>query len=606
MIEHLQIGRSAHFYGSRRNISAAALDTLFRDLRRAKGATAQNLFRLRKVGHAGATFSAICFPYERVPSFLDDEAGVEETVFGFLMLVEKGDLVAVHKSGLDLTSGFKTRYLGRMDDQRIERAIARHDAVFEKLALRNMSVSKLALRSKSLEARDLASAISSSNASRFVPQRYSLRRDDGSYSATPSTGRISNRADRAGHLEVLDWTIGILDAIAADVGEVSDFIRSFARQLNLEQLGANVRPTYVAVDVPALTDLLFGDQVELRLVRQEGESFTELTKEEVEALLADLDRSFPVRRRRSSLELTDLADEGKLATLKISKSRISLAGFAPPGAANVIVERREFALGMDLDRRPLARHVDREQLFTVLFNDLSLAYLNGNLYKDEALLGGGANFLRRFVVCPELVDATSEKGDFANAQVEFTQGSVFRTVIDQVAVDDDVLVCDDLGDEWADFIGMRTAADPVTVSFYHAKHGSRSLSASAFHEAVGQAIKNLGRLTLPIDRMVAKLGSWDEPYRNDGVETAINRVVRGGDAGQIVACIDDMRGAPDLMKRVLIVTSSLSRADVANEFQRIEGGGAPRAHFVQLYWLLTSYFTACAEVGAVGYVVCRP
>jgi hypothetical protein len=78
-----------------------------------------------------------------------------------------------------------------------------------------MSVSKLALRSKSLEARDLASTISSASASRFVPQRYSLRRGDGSYSATPSTGRISNRADRTGHLEALDWTIAIIDAITA-------------------------------------------------------------------------------------------------------------------------------------------------------------------------------------------------------------------------------------------------------------------------------------------------------------------------------------------------------------------------------------------------------
>jgi hypothetical protein len=83
-------------------------------------------------------------------------------------------------------------------------------------------------------------------------------------------------------------------------------------------------------------------------------------------------------------------------------------------------------------------------------------------------------------------------------------------------------------------------------------------------------------------------------------------MIRGGDAAQIAARIDDLRGAPDLMKRVLIVTSSLSRADVASAFAGIEGGDAPRAHFVQLYWLLTSYFTACAEMGAVGYVVCRP
>jgi hypothetical protein len=37
----------------------------------------------------------------------------------------------------------------------------------------------------------------------------------------------------------------------------------------------------------------------------------------------------------------------------------------------------------------------------------------------------------------------------------------------------------------------------------------------------------------------------------------------------------------------------------------IAAGAAPEPHFVQLYWLLTSYFSACAEVGAYAYVVCQ-
>jgi hypothetical protein len=38
-------------------------------------------------------------------------------------------------------------------------------------------------------------------------------------------------------------------------------------------------------------------------------------------------------------------------------------------------------------------------------------------------------------------------------------------------------------------------------------------------------------------------------------------------------------------------------------FADIKSGKRPTAHFVQLYWLLASFFSTCAEVGAAGYVI---
>jgi hypothetical protein len=59
------------------------------------------------------------------------------------------------------------------------------------------------------------------------------------------------------------------------------------------------------------------------------------------------------------------------------------------------------------------------------------------------------------------------------------------------------------------------------------------------------------------------------------------------------------------IRRVFIVTSLLSRRQVEERFIAIRGGEAPTPHFVQLYWLLMSYFSACTEVGAYPYVVCQ-
>lgn len=91
-----------------------------------------------------------------------------------------------------------------------------------------------------------------------------------------------------------------------------------------------------------------------------------------------------------------------------------------------------------------------------------------------------------------------------------------------------------------------------------------SLGASPFHVAVSQAEKNLGRLTLPAPAMDAKYISWAGRYRSkDQVKLAFDS----------------------------LVASPASRPDY---------------FFVQLYWLLTAYFSSCADMGAVGFVSCQP
>lgn len=54
------------------------------------------------------------------------------------------------------------------------------------------------------------------------------------------------------------------------------------------------------------------------------------------------------------------------------------------------------------------------------------------------------------------------------------------------------------------------------------------------------------------------------------------------------------------MKRIYIVTSSPSRSHVAQMFTNATNGTLPPAHFVQCYWLLTTYFAVCLETGAIG------
>lgn len=587
-------------------MSASGINKLFLSVRKQSQNPTRNLFCHVREQHKDCTFSAICFSFERKPSFLHADAGTVERVFGALLIVEHSDHIAVMKAGLDLTSNFKNTYLNGVSNERVEQAIAQQSAVFELLRVKNTSNSKHAVRGKTFEAYDLANSVPTSSANKFAPLGYRVRRDDGNYSATPSTGRISMRADRADYEQAIDWAQSIINLLEADNGESASFIRNFARPQDLGSLPKDTRPTYFAIDVPALTELVMEDDAQYRLIRDSENGLSELNSEATKALLEQIDETFPLTDVGKKTHIKSPDGLTDLGQIKINKKRIALTKFDLPAINGVSIERTDLPLGEDPEQRSLVKHINQNNTFTVLFNELELAYLDGTLFREPALAGSGESFLAHLRAEPALENVKSEKGTFQNGQIEFTEGSVFRSVNDQIAGDCNVLICDDLGDEWADFIGLSTSSSPSTISFYHAKHGEDSLGASAFHEAVGQALKNLGNMSLPESSMTRKLDGWDQTYNNNNAQTAIHKIMRGGPKAEVEKAIAMTRTAPDLAKRVFIVTSSLSRKRVAQVFTDAAQGRAPSAHFVQLYWLLTNYFAASKEMGATGYIICRP
>lgn len=607
MIQHLEIAPSAYFHRRKKRLTAAAVSRLFNTLRSQSRRPSGNLFRVVRDETEHGRISAICFSYERPPAFLNAAANAFDRVHGFMVLVERGEYVAIIKSGLDLPASFKTEYMSRADRARVEAAVATAEAVFERLRVQSTSPSAQVLRAKTLEAANLEGSMPMGSASRYFTQAYTVRRDDGHYSATPSTGRIAQRGDRSFYEVAVAWAAAVIEQLTAGGGEVAPVIRNFARRVDLENLPHGALPILLAIDVPKLTELLLAEQPTMRLVRpqENPDQLHQLTGAEVEEVLRSLSVEFEVRRGRPDYRIKQ--GSRSVGSLRIGKTRIAMRQLELAAIAGLGVETMAVAVGQDEERTLLARYLDREDLFTVLFSDPALAYVEGELFRDEAMLDGGAGFLRHLRPVASLATATSEKGDFALAQADFTTHSVFRKIIDDVAASDDILVCDDLGDEWADFIGIDTQSRPPSINFYHGKHGASSLSASAFHDAVGQAQKNLGRLSLTPGAMPAKYERWALDYLSgDGTQTAIGRIVRGGPVDDVRRNIDEVRAAPATVRHVHIVTSSLSKAQVEATFNAVAAGARPPAHFVQLYWLLNIYFSACAEMGAVGFIVCRP
>jgi len=294
MIEELRTPLAAYFYRRKARITQLSIRALFLEMQRNADNPARPIFRIVRERSGDAAFSAISFAYDRPVPFLENAGGRVEQVYGFLLLIEKGAMVAVFKSGLDATTAFKKTHLESVERAIVERAIARHDAVFEKLSLRNMTTSALALRSKTLEARDLQNSIATTSAGRFVPQAYRVRRPDGSYSATPSTGRIAVRSDRVDHAQAVDWAERIMDLLSNNAREASAFTRNFARPVELSRIGAEVRPTFLAIDTMALADAIGDADAPVRLVKEIAGTWHPLAQADADALIADLEPALAI------------------------------------------------------------------------------------------------------------------------------------------------------------------------------------------------------------------------------------------------------------------------------------------------------------------------
>jgi hypothetical protein len=577
------------------------VDDLFRQVRAAQPSASQNIFHYRREQTGSVIWSAISFLYDHSPAFMTEEASIRERVCGFLFLIEHRNHIAIFKSKLDVPSGFATRCFERVPAERIDTAVAKGDAIFQKIRLRNMSVSKHTMRNKTFEADDLQDVVGPAGASRYVPQGYAVRLGSDHYSATPSTGRIAQRSDRVDHIALIDYAKAVIDELAASKAKPAAFIRTFARAADLASISNSARPTSFAVNVPGLAEALYDTQ-EIRLVRPSGQRFIALSKAESDTAFSELDSVLAVTGDGPVMSLRSGAQEEPVGSIAVNKSRVSLRNLRL--CAGIEVESTEYPLGHDPNRTPLRRYIDKADGFILLFNDLSLAYIDGTLFRDEGLTDGGKTLLRYLRTSPLLADVIEEKGTFTEDHVAFDANSTFGVIQTAVADGDEVLVCDDLGDEWADFIGLNNTSSPPRITFYHAKHGELSLGAGPFHISVSQAIKNLQRMSLPAEMMKRKISGWKKNYVNNRVKTSIPRVSRGN-IEQLASEFEIAGSAPDAIRRVFIVTSSLSRTAVKQALADIAAGGAADPYFVQLYWLLLSFFSACTEMNAIGYVVCQ-
>jgi len=170
----------------------------------------------------------------------------------------------------------------------------------------------------------------------------------------------------------------------------------------------------------------------------------------------------------------------------------------------------------------------------------------------------------------------------------------------------DLLICDDMGTESADFIVANTTQ--MFVAFVHAKASTerKLYSASALQEIVGQALKNLRYAHPYEDARPKKCERWHrDGWKSHKVLGQVrSRLVIGDGTGlEVWQRIRGVLKSPRARKEVwLVLGNMLSR----EHFEAALRDDSPAHEAVQAAFLLEGLVSAAMSLGIHTRVFCMP
>jgi hypothetical protein len=261
------------------------------------------------------------------------------------------------------------------------------------------------------------------------------------------------------------------------------------------------------------------------------------------------------------------------------------------------------------NRRSASSFVSSPEVLRVVTED-GLIYADGRFFRPLRLHGKDRlTDLAMFCPIPELHKITTgEKGDKGViGATSWQDGSIFHA-IDTVPsmftnndMNPDIVVCDDLSTEVADFVAIDTKQKKLVL--IHAKEGRRAngIAAGDLHVVVSQAKKNLAFLDAA-EKLPPKRGDkWDLPWRwKKGAAARLNRIRKhpssSWDGRRIMQHIDSMRAKTDTQKEVWLVLGNMFGMTAIEKV--ITADGAVPYHWIQILYLIHSCHASVAAVGA--------
>jgi hypothetical protein len=578
----LDISASAKFFALPKPLTATFVRSTLKVLLHDAGVnpTGAPEIRIRMgTGTDIAHYSFQCVRYEPAVSFLRTTS-IREVRYGFLLLIERNGYLAIFSRGIpgaDTAFSAKTKPIPRHLMTQVWGDIAK----YQKLSTRRMNIGRTELRGVQFIADDLENAMPFGSAGRSIPQSFRLHvPGESTRAVTPNTGKVQKAGEKNNLAGLVDFVDEFIDAINAKTQ--SPFLNAFSTPVELYDLPSGVVPTGLILDISELQDYLDDEETGGSLVHATDDAASLR-----DCLSAVFDIQVDPADAKRWIAVSNGSTKAKIHALKHSYSLLVEAG-----------------KGWTIDdcagrSEPLERWFQQNDAFSVSYSNPEFFYTKGSLYRRAGFAQEANYVLGLLQVHASLNNAISEKGPtstYTNATTSFASSSIFG-VLESSLSTDSTLICTDLNDEWADYIGIGNNE----VTFYHCKDGDPTSGASPFQIVVAQAQKNLSRIKFRPNEIHDKLTAY-AAAPTWTTTCAIPRLARGatGWPGAITSAKTAIAAASTTWRVALVVTA-LSRTQFQQEMQR----SVPKPFFIQLVWLLSAFASSCKERDAKPIVFCR-
>ncbi|HDZ17453.1 hypothetical protein LCGC14_0496890 [marine sediment metagenome] len=536
--------------------------------------------------------------------FLMNHTFLEPNLF-LTVIKEFEDIIAIYDSSGKSWMGYERLGIGHsIDVEKLKKLFRRgEDANLKTVSLLNSNIGTSAIRSRTITASSIEETVSGFDDYAQIcttAEGYSSGDKIRQYVGF-SRGRIS-RYNRGNVLlsEYLDWLDELYYNVIIKPGRV---LSVFSRYALEEKIPEDTKARNILLDIYEIKDIYYIDNGNIPEKEDKKLKFKDtcqkvaLDEFELIANGEEIILSIKFDRGRNKYILNDLN------SLFNKYTREDDAIDFPPS---------------------IIQYFNQSQSFIILPNSINSIYVKGQFYTPRMRIGKGLfnpenyDLKNAFFTDPKIGACKTEKGSedwYTNHNDDWDPRSLLgiishrcrETEIADLFGDPDIILCDDMGNEIADFILCYQTEDPRII-FIHAKANATTdhsvCKTSSLHDVCSQVVKNIGYLAMFNDLKPPNLKRWGEPWNSKGriVSSKIVESNVGEDPDRLWAEIRNVINDPITTKEVwLFLGNILSR----KYFEVQLGKENPNSFVITAAYLLHGTMSSVASVGAKFRIICN-
>ena len=599
-ISQIRLSASAHFYkikNNDRSIDAALWEDITKKIKKSFHPNSGNFFKTKWTEQASLDEVHVHYGLcvfrlpESKPTFAKNiEDYWTERKLGYVIIVEYRGFVAIQARNMAIPTSF-------MDNLNLIKydklTTLNNNSIYSEISMKNLDGGVNAMRARTYVADDLEISMPYLGANHYILSAFKGKNDGGKlFSVTTSTARI---AESARNLSIDNYCSWIKDVISRFTNEVqqTDLLSIFAEYVDyeIERNNHDLIPSSVFIQSWTIKEIL--EKHETEIVYKYDNKTRNIDSKRVLSYI-DKITSTPIILSQEGDLYKDASQE---TTINIEENRITIS--------NKKLDRVHIHNEAEQYTETLTQLINKLGLFNVYFTNASIVYTQNGLFKNHNLLDSKDLLLKTFEFVNGLGTVKCEKhrGDNFQGLASWSEDSIFLLVENNFQNNFDYFICDDCEQEWADHIGI--SADKIT--FFVEKHNDSKTSASAFQDAIGQALKNLGYLTPTEASFNSKRIIWEGNHTTSNIPR-LRKHPEEQHMHDAINLWKKNRQNPLCQKEMCLVVNFISLNEFTQNLNRIDNldNIVLKTTTLQRLWFLSSFVNTCLEVGVTPKIYCAP